>query len=107
MAPRRSDQEWKTLFHQCENSSLTIKEFCRQNNLTTSAYYAKRQQLKVFNEQRGSGFVRAQITERTMQYHAAQPPVANRALSIGDMELSIPQGTPAIYLAERIEALRS
>lgn len=51
--------------------------------------------------------MRAQITERTMQYHAAQPPVANMALSIGDMELSIPQGTPAIYLAELIEALRS
>ncbi len=89
MAPRRSDQEWKTLFHLCEESSLTIKEFCRQNNLTTSSFYAKRQQLKVFSEQQYSGFVRAQITERTMQYHVAPPPVANMAMSIGYMKLSI------------------
>ena len=85
MAPRRSDQEWKTLFQQCEESSLTIKAFCRQNNLATSAFYAKRQQLNVFREQRDSRFVHAQITERTMQYHVATPPVVNMALNIGDI----------------------
>jgi len=107
MAPRRSNQEWKTLLQQCEESSLTIKEFCRQNNLATSAFYTKRQQLNVVNVRRGNAFAHAQITERTMQYQVPQPPVANMALSIGDIELSIPQGTSAIYLAELIEALRS
>ncbi|MGF1822722.1 IS66 family insertion sequence element accessory protein TnpA [Vibrio splendidus] len=107
MAPRRSNQEWKTLLQQCEESSLTIKEFCRQNNLATSAFYTKRQQLNVVDERRDNGFVHAQITERTMQYQVPQPPVANMALSIGDIELSIPQGTSAIYLAELIEALQS
>ena len=107
MAPRRSNQEWKTLFQQCEESSLTIEAFCCQNNLATSSFYAKRQQLKVCSEQRDSSFVHAQIIERTMQYHRVQPPIANMSLSIGNIKLSIPQGTSATYLAELIEALRS
>lgn len=107
MAPRRSNQEWNTLLQQCEESSLTIKEFCRQNNLATSAFYTKRKQLNIVNKHRDNAFVQAQITECTMQYQVPQGPVANMALSIGDIELSIPQGTSVIYLAELIEALRS
>lgn len=107
MTSRRSNQEWRNVPQQCEESSLTIKEFCRQNNLAISAFYTKRQQLSVFSEQQGSSFVHAQITEHKIQYHVTTPPVANMALNIGDMALSIPQGTPAIYLADLIEALRS
>ncbi|PSU48332.1 hypothetical protein C9J12_12000 [Photobacterium frigidiphilum] len=65
--------------------SLTrCRLFCCQNNLTTSSFYAKQQQLNVLGEQRDSSFVHAQIAKRTMQYHVATPPIANMALSIGN-----------------------
>lgn len=31
MATRRTDQEWLAIFQQCERSSLTQSEFCRQH----------------------------------------------------------------------------
>ncbi|HGF7189537.1 TPA: IS66 family insertion sequence element accessory protein TnpB, partial [Vibrio cholerae] len=43
--------------------------------------------------------------EKTTRYQVTQTPVANMTLFINDAELSIPQGTPASYLAELIGAL--
>lgn len=106
MTPRRSEQEWQTLIQQCEESTLSTKEFCRQCQLTTSTFYAKKKQLSVDKSEQSGGFVRAKITERVAQYQAVSAPVANMILTINDVELSLPQGTPAIYLAELIEALR-
>ena len=50
------------------------------------------------------GFVRAEVVEKTTKYQA-QIATANMTLLINDVELSIPQGTPAAYLAELIGAL--
>ncbi|MFA0648377.1 IS66 family insertion sequence element accessory protein TnpB, partial [Vibrio cyclitrophicus] len=50
------------------------------------------------------GFVKAEIVEKTTKYQA-QIATANMTLLINDVELSIPQGTPAAYLAELIGAL--
>ncbi|MEZ9334319.1 IS66 family insertion sequence element accessory protein TnpB, partial [Vibrio sp. 10N.222.49.F1] len=50
------------------------------------------------------GFVKAEIVENTTKYQA-QIATANMTLLINDVELSIPQGTPATYLAELIGAL--
>ncbi len=104
---RLSQVFWKPIKNRVSPRSALLEAAYLEALLYFDPKAQLKQQLKVFNEQRDSGFVRAQITERTMQYHVAQPPVANMALNIGDMELSIPQGTPAIYLAELIEALRS
>ena len=49
-------------------------------------------------------FVRAEVVEKTTKYKA-QSATANMTLLINDVELSIPQGTPAAYLAELIGAL--
>ncbi|EKO3892528.1 IS66 family insertion sequence element accessory protein TnpB, partial [Vibrio metschnikovii] len=39
------------------------------------------------------------------KYQATHVTVANMTLLVNDIELSIPQGTPATYLAELIGAL--
>ncbi|ABU70988.1 hypothetical protein VIBHAR_02023 [Vibrio campbellii ATCC BAA-1116] len=62
----------------------------------------KRQQLKKADV--SQGFVRAEVVEKTTKYQA-QIATANMTLLINDVELSIPQGTPAAYLAELIGAL--
>nr|MBF4252502.1 IS66 family insertion sequence hypothetical protein [Vibrio anguillarum] len=63
------------------------------------------QQLQTTESANIGGFVRAEVIEKTTRYQVAQAPVANMTLSINDVELSIPQGTPVAYLAELIGVL--
>jgi uncharacterized protein (DUF1499 family) len=81
---------------------LSTLAFYKLNELNPSTFYAKRQQLKKANI--SQGFVRAEVVEKTTKYQA-QIATANMTLLINDVELSIPQGTPAAYLAELIGAL--
>ncbi|WP_338141156.1 IS66 family insertion sequence element accessory protein TnpB [Vibrio anguillarum] len=69
-----------------------------------STFFAKRRQLQTVNQSEFVGFVKAEIVEKTTKYQA-QIATANMTLLINDVELSIPQGTPATYLAELIGAL--
>lgn len=102
MGKRHTNQEWQTLIEQSESSSLSTLAFCKLNKLNPSTFYAKRQQLKKADV--SQGFVRAEVVEKTTKYQA-QIATANMTLLINDAELSIPQGTPAAYLAELIGAL--
>ncbi len=102
MGKRRTNQEWQTLIAQSESSSLSALAFCKRNELNPSTFYAKRQQLN--KNEVSLGFVQAEVVEKTMKYQA-QIATANMTLLINDVELSIPQGTPAAYLAELIGAL--
>ncbi|MGR5132165.1 IS66 family insertion sequence element accessory protein TnpA [Vibrio alfacsensis] len=102
MRKRRTNQEWQNLIAQSESSSLSTLAFCKLNELNPSTFYAKRQQLKKADV--SQGFVRAEVVEKTTKYQA-QIATANMTLLINDVELSIPQGTPAVYLAELIGAL--
>ncbi|EHZ6902875.1 IS66 family insertion sequence element accessory protein TnpB [Vibrio cholerae] len=105
MAKRRTDQEWQTLFEQYESSQLSQRVFCERHGLSPSTFYAKRQQLQCSGQAQTGGFIKAEVIEKTTRYQMAQTPVANMTLFINDAELSIPQGTPASYLAELIGAL--
>ena len=51
-----------------------------------------------------SVLVRAEVIEKATEYQAQLAP-ANMTLLIKNVELSIPQGTPAAYLAELIGEL--
>ncbi|MGC7858625.1 IS66 family insertion sequence element accessory protein TnpA [Vibrio anguillarum] len=92
MAKRRTNLEWQSLFEQYESSSVTQRAFCEEHGLSLSTFFAF------------VGFVKAEIVEKTTKYQA-QIATANMTLLINDVELSIPQGTPATYLAELIGAL--
>lgn len=102
MGKRRTNQEWKTLIEQSESSSLSALAFCKLKEINPSTFYSKRQQLnKIEVSQR---FVKTEVVEKTTKYQA-QIATANMTLLVNDVELSIPQGTPAAYLAELIGAL--
>jgi transposase-like protein len=104
MAKRRSNQEWQALLEQYESSNITQRAFCEQHGLSLSTFFAKRRQLQTAIQPTPIGFVRAEVVEKTTKYQA-QIATANMTLLINDVELSIPQGTPAAYLAELIGAL--
>ncbi|ATC60121.1 IS66 family insertion sequence element accessory protein TnpA [Vibrio anguillarum] len=105
MAKRRTNKEWQTLFEKHQSSHLSQRVFCERNELSLSTFYAKRQQLQTTESANISGFVKAEVIEKTTRYQMAQTPVANITLSINNVELSVPQGTPVRYLAELIGAL--
>ena len=102
MGKRRTNQEWQTLIAQSESSSLSTLAFCKLKEINPSTFYAKRQQLNKIEV--SQGFVKAEVIEKTTKYQA-QIATANMTLLVSDVELSIPQGTPAAYLAELIGAL--
>ncbi|WP_432462890.1 MULTISPECIES: IS66 family insertion sequence element accessory protein TnpA [unclassified Agarivorans] len=105
MAKRRTDQEWQTLFEKYQSSHLSQRVFCERNGLSLSTFYAKRQQLQTTESANIGSFVKAEVIEKTTCYQVAQTPIANMTLSINNVELSVPQGTPVRYLAELIGAL--
>ncbi|WP_210447163.1 IS66 family insertion sequence element accessory protein TnpA [Vibrio crassostreae] len=102
MGKRLTNQEWQTLIEQSESSSLSTLAFCKLKEINPSTFYAKRQQLNKIEV--SQGFVKAEVIEKTTKYQA-QVATANMTLLVNDVELSIPQGTPATYLAELIGAL--
>jgi hypothetical protein len=105
MTTRRTNQEWKILLEQYENSNVTQRVFCKQHGVSLSTFFAKRQRLQTAEQTETARFVKAEVVEKTTRYQASQLPIANMTLSINDVELTIPQGTPASYLAELIGAL--
>ncbi len=104
---RRSDQEWLAIFNRYEKSSLTQKDFCQKNKISTSTFFAKRRLLKASGDSSPSGFVRAEIVEQTTRYQIEQPAAASMTLSLYEVELSIPANTSDRYVAELISALSS
>ena len=102
MGKRRTNQEWQALIEQSESSSLSTLAFSKLKEINPSTFYAKRQQLNKTDA--SQGFVKAEVVEKTTKYQA-QLVTANVTLLVHDVELSIPQGTPATYLAELIGAL--
>ncbi|HAS6410434.1 IS66 family insertion sequence element accessory protein TnpA [Vibrio vulnificus] len=105
MAKRRTNKEWRTLFEHYESSQLSQRLFCERNGLSLSTFYAKRQQLKRVEKPYTVGFVKAEVVEKATKYQATHVVVANMTQLVNDVELSIPQGTPATYLAKLIGAL--
>ncbi len=83
---------------------MTQRVFCDQHGLSLSTFFAKRRQLHSITQSTPVGFVRVEVVEKTTKYQA-QIATANMTLLVYDVELSIPQGTPAAYLAALIGAL--
>lgn len=94
MAKRRSNQEWQALFQHYESSNMAQRVLCEQHGLSLSTFFAIRRQPHSTIQSTPVGFVRAEVVEKTMKYQA-QIATASMTLLVNDVELSIPQGTPA------------
>lgn len=102
MGKRRINHERQMLIEQSESSSLSTLAFCKLNEINSSTFYAKRQQLNKTDV--SLGFFRAETVEKTTKYQA-QIATANIILLVNDVELSIPQCAPATIHAALIGAL--
>ncbi len=97
----RTDQEWRNIIKLQQASSLSIKQFCLEHNISTSNYYKHRQRL--VNRNDNATFIKAQVNTQTTFTKVEQAPVITLNLNIG--QLQIPATISARFLAEFINGL--
>ncbi|MCW8800283.1 MAG: hypothetical protein OQK71_05090 [Desulfobacter sp.] len=85
---QRSTSQWQELIEAQKQSSLTIKEFCRQQGVTTSGFYGWRKRLK---ESNNGPQLNGSTDWLPIDLNSAVPsPTAN--VSSWDIELHLPNG---------------
>ena len=92
MRKTRSLEQWRSIIEEQQASDLTITDYCHQNALSKTTFYAARSKL---NTSSGS-FVRAKVTKHVAPTEQQQPIM----LTIGCVKISLPPTTPATYLSQ-------
>ena len=68
----RSQEQWQTIIEDQQTSGLAIIDYCQQQQLSTSSFYAIRKKLSLSS----GNFVRAKIIQQVdMVFSAVQDPV--------------------------------
>ena len=49
--PQRSQQEWRQLFKQQQQSGLSAVEFCQQQHINIQTFYARRSDIRLQHRQ--------------------------------------------------------
>jgi transposase-like protein len=92
MRKTRSLEQWRNIIEEQQSSDLTITEYCQQNALSKTTFYAARSKL---NESSGS-FVRAKVTKHVDVTEQQQ----SITLAVGKVNVSLPPTTPVTYLSQ-------
>lgn len=86
---QRNTSQWQALIEEQKQSSLTIKEFCRQQDVTTSGFYGWRKRLK---ESNNGPQLNGSTDWLPIDLNSAVPsPTASNA-NTWDIELHLPNG---------------
>ena len=93
----RSQEQWQTIIDDQQTSGLTIIDYCQQQQLSTSSFYAVKKKLGLTS----GNFVRAKITQQ-VELIEAQDSIT---LTIGKANVSLPSTTSATYLSQLLRAL--
>ena len=88
----RSQDQWKTIIEDQQTSGLTIFDYCQQQQLTTSSFYAVRKKLGLSS----GNFVRAKITQQ-VGFVEQQALIT---VTVGKANISLPASTPVTYLSQ-------
>ena len=93
----RSHEQWRTLITEQQASGLTIIDYCREHQLSTSSFYVFRKKLGITS----SSFVRTQVTQQ-VELVTQQSLIE---LTLGKATLKLPSNTSATYLGQVLRAL--
>jgi len=93
----RSQEQWQTIIDDQQTSGLTIIDYCQQQQLSTSSFYAIKKKLGLTS----GNFVRAKITQQ-VEILEEQDLIM---VTIGKANVSLPSTTSAIYLSQLVRAL--
>jgi len=93
----RNQAQWQVIIEKQQASGLTIIDYCREHQLSTSSFYAVRKKL----ESTPSNFIRAKVTEQ-VELITQQPLIE---LTLGKATLKLPSNTSAAYLGQILRTL--
>ncbi len=94
---RRTYEQWLALFDQQKTSGLTQTEFAKQQGIDPSYFSLRKQQLLAWQQDDNDGFV--ELTPQGMLF--CQPMVLKKR----DVELHLPAGTDAVWVATLLKAM--
>lgn len=100
--PQRSQQEWRQLFKQQQQSGLSAVEFCRQQHINIQTFYARRSDIRLKHRQ--SKFVQVKREVTTVESTEFTAP-EQITLDYGAGQLSFPITVQPQWLAALIKAL--
>jgi len=93
----RSQEQWQTIIEDQQTSGLTIIDYCQQQQLTTSSFYAVRKKLSLTS----GNFVRAKITQQ-VEYVEQKTAIT---VTVGKANVSLPASTSVVYLSQLLREL--
>ena len=94
---RRTSEQWLALFDQHKSSGLTQTEFAKQQGIDPSYFSLRKRQLFAWRQDDEAGFV--ELTPQGMLF--CQPMVLKKR----DVELHLPAGTDAVWVATLLKAM--
>ena len=100
--PQRSQQEWRQLFTQQQQSGLSAVEFCRQQHINIQTFYARRSDIRLQHHQ--SKFVQVKREVTTVESRAFTV-TEQITLDYGAGQLSLSVTVPPHWLAALMKAL--
>ena len=97
MGITRSQEKWQTIIEDQQTSGLTIIDYCQQQKLATSSFYAFRNKLGLSPD----NFVHAKITQQVEFVEKR----AGITITLGNANVSLPASTPVTYLSKLLREL--
>ena len=90
------EQNWETMISECQQSGLSVKEWCNQNGINTSTYYSR---LRKLREKVCSEIIpiEAPMTET----------ISEIKITSGEIAISLPSNISQETLTKVLMALRS
>ena len=101
--PQRSQQEWRQLFKQQQQSGLSAVEFCRQQHINIQTFYARRSDIRLQHRQSKFVQVKREVTTVESRLFTATEQIT---LDYGAGQLSLPITVQPHWLAALMKALR-
>ena len=84
----RSQEQWQTIIEDQQTSGLTILDYCQQQQLSTSSFYAIRKKISLSS----GNSVRAKITQQ-VELIEEQTSIT---VTVGKVNISLPTSTSVI-----------
>jgi hypothetical protein len=93
----RNQEHWQALIEDQKLSGLSIIDYCHQNQLSTSSFYAARHKTASLS----NAFVRTKVTQE-VEVSATTLPIE---LLIGAAKIILPSTTSATYIGQLLREL--
>lgn len=94
---RRTSEQWLALFNQHKTSGLTQTEFAKRQGIDPSYFSLRKRQLLAWQQDDRDGFV--ELTPQGIMF------CQSMVLKKRDVELHLPAGTDAVWVATLLKAM--